>query len=48
MLLNVSPKKGIIRFQKRDKLGRRYIGPFRIMDRVGKVAYRLDLPEELS
>ncbi|GKA98355.1 hypothetical protein Tco_0826292 [Tanacetum coccineum] len=40
--------KGVIRFRKRGKLGLRYIGPFRITDRVGKVAYRLELPEELN
>ena len=48
MLLKVSPWKGIIKFRKRGKLGSRYIGPFRITARVGKVAYRLDLPKELS
>ncbi|KAD2806024.1 hypothetical protein E3N88_39401 [Mikania micrantha] len=48
VLLKVSPWKGIIRFRKRDKLSPRYIGPFRIEARVGKVAYRLDLPEELN
>ncbi|KAD5318253.1 hypothetical protein E3N88_18199 [Mikania micrantha] len=48
VLLKVSPWKGIIRFRKRGKLSPRYIGPFPIKARVGKVAYRLDLPEELS
>ena len=48
VLLKVSPWKGIIRFRKRGKLGPRYIGPYRIEARVGKVAYRLELPEELS
>ncbi|KAD6119103.1 hypothetical protein E3N88_10374 [Mikania micrantha] len=48
VLLKVSPWKGIIRFRKRGKLSPRYIGPFPIKARVGKVAYRLDLPEELN
>ena len=38
----------MIRFRKRGNLGPRYIGPFRIVVRVGRVAYRLELPEELS
>ncbi|KAD2805533.1 hypothetical protein E3N88_38910 [Mikania micrantha] len=46
--LQVSPWKGIIRFQKRVKLSPRYIGPFQIKARGGKVAYRLDVLEELS
>ena len=48
VLLKVSPWKGVIHFRKRGKLGPHYIGPFRIISRVGRVAYRLELPEELS
>ncbi|KAD4983017.1 hypothetical protein E3N88_19688 [Mikania micrantha] len=48
VLLKVSPWKGVIRFRKRGKLSPRFIGPFQIIARVGKVAYRLDLPDELS
>ncbi|KAK1424204.1 hypothetical protein QVD17_19525 [Tagetes erecta] len=48
VLLKVSPWKGTIRFGKRGKLSPRYIGPFKIVDRIGSVAYRLELPEELS
>ena len=47
VLLKVSPWKGIIRFRKRGKLSPRFIGHFKILARVGKVAYRLELPEEL-
>ncbi|KAK1432010.1 hypothetical protein QVD17_08874 [Tagetes erecta] len=48
VMLKVSPWKGVIRFRKRGKLSPRFIGPFKIIDRVGKVAYRLELPEELN
>jgi len=48
VLLRVSPWKGVIRFVKRGKLAPRYIGPYEILERVGSVAYRLKLPQELS
>ncbi|GJS05207.1 reverse transcriptase domain-containing protein [Tanacetum coccineum] len=48
VLLKVSPWKGMIRFGKRGKLAPRYVGPFEILERIGPIAYRLRLSEELS
>ncbi|KAF5816849.1 putative nucleotidyltransferase, Ribonuclease H [Helianthus annuus] len=48
VLLKVSPWKGVIRFGKKGKLAPRYVGPFKIVERIGKVAYRLELPPELG
>ncbi|GJS14979.1 hypothetical protein Tco_0409451 [Tanacetum coccineum] len=46
-MLKVSPWKGVIRFGKRGKLSPRYVGPFKVIDRISPVAYKLELPDEL-
>ncbi|GKE81529.1 hypothetical protein Tco_1551529, partial [Tanacetum coccineum] len=48
VLLRVTPWKDVVRFGKKGKLAPRYVGPFEILKRIGLVAYRLRLPEELS
>ncbi|KAM1798759.1 hypothetical protein ACFX12_032795 [Malus domestica] len=48
VFLKLSPWKGVVRFGKKGKLSPRYIGPYMITERVGEVAYRLELPPELS
>nr|GFA16869.1 putative reverse transcriptase domain-containing protein [Tanacetum cinerariifolium] len=48
VMLKVSPWKGVVRFGKREKLNPRYVGPFKVLERVGDVAYKLNLSKELS
>jgi hypothetical protein len=45
--LNVSPMRGVKRFNQKGKLAPRYVGPFKILERRGEVACRLELPESL-
>nr|GEW62372.1 putative reverse transcriptase domain-containing protein [Tanacetum cinerariifolium] len=48
VMLKVSPWKGVVQFGKRGKLNPRYVGPFKVLAKVGKVSYKLELPQELS
>nr|GEZ09529.1 putative reverse transcriptase domain-containing protein [Tanacetum cinerariifolium] len=48
VMLKVLPWKGVVRFGKRGKLNLIYVGPFKILDKVGTVSYKLELPQELS
>jgi hypothetical protein len=45
--LKVSPVRGTSRFKVKGKLAPRYVGPFKIVDRRGEVAYKLELPPQL-
>ena len=48
VFLQVSTWKGVLWFGKKGKLSPRYIGPYEIVARIGPLAYRLALPQELS
>nr|GEX00444.1 putative reverse transcriptase domain-containing protein [Tanacetum cinerariifolium] len=48
VMLKFSPWKGVVRFGKRGKLNPRYVGPFKVLEKVGSVAYKFELPQELS
>nr|GEV59821.1 putative reverse transcriptase domain-containing protein [Tanacetum cinerariifolium] len=48
IILKVSPWKGVVRFGKREKLNPRYVRPFKVLAKVEAIAYKLELPQELS
>ncbi|GJY88867.1 putative reverse transcriptase domain-containing protein [Tanacetum coccineum] len=48
VMLKVSPWKGVVHFGKRGKLNPRYVGPFKVIERVKTVAYKLEIPQQLS
>ena len=48
VFLRVSPMRGVKRFGVKGKLSSRFIGPFKILERIGEVAYRLAMPPSLS
>ncbi|GJV78426.1 putative reverse transcriptase domain-containing protein [Tanacetum coccineum] len=48
VMLKVSPWKGVVHFAKWGKLNPRYVGPFKVLEKVRAVAYKLELPQELS
>ena len=48
VFLKVMLKRGVVRFSKRGKLSLRFIGSFKILKRVGTIAYRLALPPNMS
>ena len=47
-MLKISPIKGVRHFGKKGKFVPRYIGPFRVLERIGKMAYRLQFPDQLA
>ncbi|XP_050267314.1 uncharacterized protein LOC126712144 [Quercus robur] len=48
VFLKVAPMKGVMRFGKKGKLSPRFISPFEILKRIGKVSYKLALPPTLA
>ncbi|GJS96360.1 putative reverse transcriptase domain-containing protein [Tanacetum coccineum] len=48
VMLKVLPWKGVVRFGKRGKINPKYVGPFKVLEKVGAITYKLELPQELS
>ncbi|GKE55285.1 hypothetical protein Tco_1494470 [Tanacetum coccineum] len=47
VMLKVSPWKGVVCFGKWGKLNPRYVGPFKVLEKVRAISYELELPQEL-
>ena len=48
VFVKISPLKNVVRFGKSGKLAPRFVGPFSILERIGRLAYRVDLPEKMA
>ncbi|GKC38730.1 putative reverse transcriptase domain-containing protein [Tanacetum coccineum] len=48
VMLKVSPWKGVVHFEKQGKLNPRFVRPFKVLEKVGAISYKLELPQELS
>nr|GFB30605.1 putative reverse transcriptase domain-containing protein [Tanacetum cinerariifolium] len=48
VMLKVLPWKRVVHFGKRGKLNPRYVGPFKVLEEIGKVAYKLEFPKDLG
>ncbi|GJX56283.1 hypothetical protein Tco_0286180 [Tanacetum coccineum] len=48
VMLKVSPWKEVVHFGKQGKLNLRYVGPFKVLEKVRSISYKLELPQELS
>ncbi|GKE22449.1 hypothetical protein Tco_1433961 [Tanacetum coccineum] len=48
VMLKVLPWKRVVSFGKWGKVNPRYVGPFKVLEKVGSIAYKLELPQELS
>ena len=48
VFVKISPLKSVIRFGRRGKLAPRFVGPFPVVEAIGNLAYRVDLPEKMA
>jgi len=48
VFVKISPLKNVVRFGRKGKLAPRFVGPFPITERIGKLAYRVELPDKMA
>lgn len=48
MFVKISPLRREVQFGKEGKLAPRFVGPFPILERIGTLAYHVDLPEKIA